>query len=287
MSWSLWITSQGMWWHSSPRIRKQKPSCIFSMSDSSQCLVHQWNCSVTVAQLHCHCLLKSSAQHLAFRSAGWLHTMYNAMDRWKDSTRHCSEWLESWLQTRRLNGNNTSQNFCRPTTVPRSAVTGYSPHYLMFGRWPCLPVDFFFPMIGANTSHCHCVPLMWKRCKSTSKKLMLKPSTSPTVKQDRQKCNYDKSMSTVQLMPGDVVLKKADAFQGKRKVKDHWSEVRVWGNMPRSQMVCPHMRSRTWVVMWRSPTIIDSSCWPPHKVKPHPYVKAKMPTSAHVSPGLP
>ena len=32
-------------------------------------------------------------------------------------------------------------------------------------------------------------------------------------------------LSTVQLMPGDVVLKKADAFQGKGKVKDHWSDV--------------------------------------------------------------
>ena len=32
-------------------------------------------------------------------------------------------------------------------------------------------------------------------------------------------------MSTVQLMPGDTVLKKADAFQGKRKVKDQWSKV--------------------------------------------------------------
>ena len=39
---------------------------------------------------------------------------------------------------------------------------------------------------------------------------------------DRQKFgdNYDKSTSTVQLMLGDMVLKKADAFQGKRKVKD-------------------------------------------------------------------
>ena len=26
-------------------------------------------------------------------------------------------------------------------------------------------------------------------------------------------------------MLGDVILKKADAFQGKRKVKDHWSKV--------------------------------------------------------------
>ena len=66
---------------------------------------------------------------------------------------------------------------------------------------------------------------MSKRCKDASKKLMLRPSTNPTVNADRQKCNYDKSMSTVQLIPGDVVLKKADTFQGKRKVKDHWSEV--------------------------------------------------------------
>ena len=31
--------------------------------------------------------------------------------------------------------------------------------------------------------------------------------------------------STMQLMPGDIVLMKLNAFQGKRKVKDPWSEV--------------------------------------------------------------
>ena len=31
-------------------------------------------------------------------------------------------------------------------------------------------------------------------------------------------------MSTAQLVPGDVVLMKNDAYQGKWKVKDQWSE---------------------------------------------------------------
>ena len=42
----------------------------------------------------------------------------------------------------------------------RLAITRYSPHYLIFGHWPCLPVDFYFPMIkGTKTPGCwplHC-----------------------------------------------------------------------------------------------------------------------------------
>ena len=40
----------------------------------------------------------------------------------------------------------------------------------------------------------------------------------------KQKRYYDRATSTVQLVPGDVVLMKNDAYQGKRKVKDQWSE---------------------------------------------------------------
>ena len=44
-------------------------------------------------------------------------------------------------------------------------------------------------------------------------------------KADRQKWYYDRATSTVQLMLGDVILMKLNAFQGKRKAKDRWSEV--------------------------------------------------------------
>ena len=40
----------------------------------------------------------------------------------------------------------------------------------------------------------------------------------------KQKQYYDRAMSTVQLVPGNEVLMKNDAYQGKRKVKDQWSE---------------------------------------------------------------
>ena len=41
---------------------------------------------------------------------------------------------------------------------------------------------------------------------------------------EKQKCYYDQATSTAQLVPDDVVLMKNDMYQGKRKVKDRWSE---------------------------------------------------------------
>ena len=35
---------------------------------------------------------------------------------------------------------------------------------------------------------------------------------------------YDQDIGAVNLKPGDLVLVKADAFKGKRRIKDRWEE---------------------------------------------------------------
>ena len=40
-----------------------------------------------------------------------------------------------------------------------------------------------------------------------------------------QKRLYDRKASVVALKVGDVMLVRMDAFQGKRKIKDHWGDV--------------------------------------------------------------
>ena len=105
----------------------------------------------------------------------------------------------------------------------RSVVTGYSPHYLMFGRCPHLPVHFYFPTRGAHVHSCH-VPAYVEEVRKCFKEAYAEVHLPTNSKVDRQKWYYDRATSTVQLMPGDVVLMKLDAFKGKRKVKDWWSE---------------------------------------------------------------
>ena len=45
-----------------------------------------------------------------------------------------------------------------------------------------------------------------------------------TAEACQQKQYYDRKLGTVNLKPGDLVLVKADAWKGKRKIKDRWDE---------------------------------------------------------------
>ena len=105
----------------------------------------------------------------------------------------------------------------------QSAVTSYSPHYLMFGRRPCLPVDYYFLMVSAYERSCH-VPAYVTEVQRRFKEAYTEAHLQTNCKAKKQKCYYDRATSTAQLVPGDVVLMKNDAYQGERKVKDQWSK---------------------------------------------------------------
>ena len=45
-----------------------------------------------------------------------------------------------------------------------------------------------------------------------------------TAEACQQKWYYDRKIGAVNLKPGDLVLVKADAWKGKRKIKDRWEE---------------------------------------------------------------
>ena len=103
-----------------------------------------------------------------------------------------------------------------------SAVTGYLPHYLMFGRHPHLPVDYYFPTVSAYECSHH-VPAYVTEVRRHFKEAYTEAHLQTNCEAKKQKRYYDQATSTVQLVPGDVVLMRNDAYQGKWKVKDWWS----------------------------------------------------------------
>ena len=105
----------------------------------------------------------------------------------------------------------------------RSAVTGYSPYFLLFGRKARMPVDYLFPTLRDSPHQTKMevsVAAMQKRLKEAfvvARHLI----SQEAAKQQRY---YDRKAGAVALQPGDVVIVCTDGFVGKRKVKDQWED---------------------------------------------------------------
>ena len=72
----------------------------------------------------------------------------------------------------------------------RSAVTSYSPHYLMFGRCPCLPVDYYFPMVS-TFERSHRVPAYMTEVRRCFKEAYAEAHLQMNCKAEKQKWYYD------------------------------------------------------------------------------------------------
>ena len=100
-----------------------------------------------------------------------------------------------------------------------SAVTGYSPYYLLFGRRPRIPVDYLFPTLCDSPHQTKIgvsVVAMQKRLEEAF--AVAGHLTSEEVA--KQCCYYDHKAGAVALQPGDIVMVRTDGFVGKWKVKD-------------------------------------------------------------------
>ena len=93
----------------------------------------------------------------------------------------------------------------------------------MFGRCPHLPVDYYFPTVSVFECSCH-VPAYVTEVRRRFKEAYAEAHLQTNCEAEKQKRYYDRAMSTAQLVLGDVVLMKNNAYQGKWKVKDQWSE---------------------------------------------------------------
>ena len=104
-----------------------------------------------------------------------------------------------------------------------SAVTGYSPYFLLFGRKPRMPVDCLFSTLHDSPHQAKMevsVVAMQKRLKEAF--AVARYLTSQEAA--RQRRYYDCKAGAVALEPGDIVMVRANGFVGKRKVKDQWED---------------------------------------------------------------
>ena len=107
----------------------------------------------------------------------------------------------------------------------------------MFGCRPRLLVDFVFPTIGSNeaptreASAKHVDVYIASVCNRLRTTLQEAQAQS-TTEACQQKWYYDRKIGAVNLKPGDLILVKADAFKGKRKIKDRWKGIRSQQTSP-------------------------------------------------------
>ena len=134
------------------------------------------------------------------------------------------------------------------------AITGFSSHYLMYGCHLCLPINCYFPMIRGMKKHQHVDHYVAKLCEWLWE-VFKEAQVQSMSEAERQKWHCDREANAISMEPGDLVLAKANAYRGRRKVKDWWEERpyevehQVAEGIP-SYLVKNQQTGCSWVLHW-------------------------------------
>ena len=121
------------------------------------------------------------------------------------------------------------------------------------------PVNFVFPTIGSNeapmreASAKH-VDVYVASVRDRLRTTLWEAQAQSTVEACWQKRYYDRKISAVNLKPSNLVLVKADAWKGKRKIKDRWEEEtwevvhQIAADIPSYKVT--YQRGQSWVLHW-------------------------------------
>lgn len=98
--------------------------------------------------------------------------------------------------------------------------TGYSPYFLMYGRHPRLPVDLVFGLTSGD-GPCEYSDYV-QDLQDCLKYACAQADESSREAKEQQKKHYDRKVRRHAFVPGDRVLVKVCAVEGRQKLGDRW-----------------------------------------------------------------
>ena len=148
-----------------------------------------------------------------------------------------------------------------------SAMTGYSPHYLMLRCRPWLSVNFYFPTfrsteVPTRGPSAKCVDKYVATVHDQLRAALWEAQAQSMAEAQWQKWYYDPKIGVMDLKPGNLVLMKAEAFKGKRKTKDRWEDDtcevvhQIATDIPSYKVMDQHRPSC--ILHWNQPLLVMS-----------------------------
>ena len=129
--------------------------------------------------------------------------------------------LRTLPETQKRKWNESVNKMLFAYNATRNDVTGYSPHYLMFGREPLLAIDIILGIASQNKYSCAEFAEKWKQQMQEAYQIVQEKVFKRKEAAEKQWAKNHLIASA--LHPGDrVLIKDTKKVVGPRKIQSYW-----------------------------------------------------------------